>query len=112
MNLHRNNELFKEAVIVTAQKFNIPEIYVEKDYWVTLALKLIFQNEIGKEAIFKGGTALAKCNKMISRFSEDIDLVILRKSSDSNNQLKSKLKQITNCVILKMPEITISGVTI
>lgn len=111
MNLHRNNELFKEAVIATAQKFNIPEIYVEKDYWVTLALKLIFQSDIGKETIFKGGTALAKCNKMISRFSEDIDLVILRNSLDSNNQLKIKLKQITNSIISEMPEITITGVT-
>lgn len=111
MNLHTNSKLFEEAIIVTAQQFNIPEIYVEKDYWVTLALKLIFQNEIGKETIFKGGTALAKCNQMISRFSEDIDLVILHKASDSNNQLKSKLKQISNCIIEEMPEITISGVT-
>lgn len=111
MNLHRNKELFKEAVTITAQDLNIPEIYVEKDYWVTLALKLIFQNSIGKETIFKGGTALAKCNKMIRRFSEDIDLVILRKNSENNNQLKSKLKQISNCIIEEMPEIKIPEVT-
>ncbi len=111
MNLHKNNELFKEAVTATAQKFNIPEIYVEKDYWITLALKLIFQSDVGKEIIFKGGTALVKCNKMISRFSEDIDLVMLRRPKDSNNQLKSRLKQTTNCINEVMPEILISGIT-
>ncbi len=52
MNLHENTELFKEAIIATSQIKHIAEIYVEKDYWVTLALNLIFQNEIGKETVF------------------------------------------------------------
>jgi predicted nucleotidyltransferase component of viral defense system len=50
----------------------IPAIYVEKDYWVTYALFTIFNNEIGKDTVFKGGTALSKCYNMIERFSEDI----------------------------------------
>jgi predicted nucleotidyltransferase component of viral defense system len=29
-------------------------IYVEKDYWVTYALFTIFNNEIGKDTVFKG----------------------------------------------------------
>lgn len=95
MNLHKNRELFQDAIIATAQRKNIPEIYVEKDYWVTLALNLIFKNEIGKETVFKGGTALAKCNRLIDRFSEDIDLVILRKESESNN--KQKRNDSENC---------------
>ena len=111
MNLHNNEILFKEAVIITAQRLGIPDIYVEKDYWVTLALKLIFQNDIGKETVFKGGTALAKCNRLINRFSEDIDLVLLRTGLESNNQLKSKLKRITKCIEKSIPEITIFGIT-
>ena len=111
MNLHKNKELFQDAIIATAQRMKIPEIYIEKDYWVTFALNLIFKNEIGKETVFKGGTALAKCNGLIDRFSEDIDLVILRKKSESNNQLKTKLKLITKCIEEAIPEITIKGIT-
>ena len=70
MNLHTNNKLFQDAVVATAQQFNIPEIYIEKDYWVTFALHTIFHSAIANDAIFKGGTALSKCHKLIERFSE------------------------------------------
>jgi hypothetical protein len=53
MNLHENQELFKQAIRATADRKNLLEIYIEKDYWVTLALHRIFHNEIGKEAILK-----------------------------------------------------------
>lgn len=76
MNLHENKELFQDAVIATSQQLSIKEIYIEKDYWVTFALFHIFKNDIGKETVFKGGTALSKCFGMIQRFSEDIDLVV------------------------------------
>jgi hypothetical protein len=111
MNLHENKELFQDAVIATAEQKGIPEIYIEKDYWVTLALHAIFNNEIGKETVFKGGTALSKCNQLIDRFSEDIDLVVLRKDGETNNQLKSKIKKISKCVTKVIPEIEVDGIT-
>ncbi len=86
MKLHENKELFQDAITATSQQKRIPEIYIEKDYWVTLALHAIFNNEIGKETVFKGGTALSKCNQLIDRFSEDIDLVVLRKDRETNNR--------------------------
>ena len=81
MRLHENKELFQDAVIATSQQKGIREIYIEKDYWVTFALYNIFKNEIGRETIFKGGTALSKCFNLIQRFSEDIDLVVVRKKA-------------------------------
>jgi len=111
MTLHENKELFQDAVTATSQQKGIPEIYVEKDYWVTLALHAIFNNEIGKETIFKGGTALSKCNHLIDRFSEDIDLVVLRKDGETNNQLKTKIKKISKCVANVIPEIEVDGIT-
>jgi predicted nucleotidyltransferase component of viral defense system len=69
----------------------IPTVYVEKDYWVTYVLFTIFNNEIGKDTVFKGGTALSKCYNMIERFSEDIDLVVLRRGGETDSNLKSKL---------------------
>ena len=111
MNLHENKGLFKDAIIATSQSKDIAEIYVEKDYWLTLSLYSIFSNEIGKSCIFKGGTALLKCNHLIDRFSEDIDIVLLKHGNESSNQLKNKLKKITKIVGVHIPEIEIEGIT-
>src|SRR5690554_3005126 len=111
MKLHSDIELFKEAVEITADLMKIKPIYVEKDYWVTYALYNIFKNEIGKETIFKGGTALSKCFGLIQRFSEDVDLVVLRNENETGNQLKTKIKKISKCVSNALPEIEIDGIT-
>lgn len=111
MNLHENEQLFEDAVIATAQKLKIPEIYIEKDYWITVALYAIFHSPKETDAVFKGGTALAKCHKLISRFSEDIDIVVLKRQDDSPNKLKGKLKAVTQAVNNVMPEIDSPGVT-
>jgi predicted nucleotidyltransferase component of viral defense system len=111
MKLHLNKQLFRQAVQFTAQQMNIPEIYVEKDYWVTFALHTIFHNSIGEDTIFKGGTALSKCFNLIERFSEDIDLVVLRREGESNNKLTNKIKKISEVVTKVMPEIEIAEVT-
>ena len=73
MRLHENKGLFKEYITTISQAMNYldPSI-VEKDYYVTLFLKKIV--EIQPNIIFKGGTSLSKCYKVINRFSEDIDL--------------------------------------
>lgn len=38
MKHHENEQLFRQAVIATAEMVNIPEFFIEKDYWVTCAL--------------------------------------------------------------------------
>jgi predicted nucleotidyltransferase component of viral defense system len=111
MNLHTNNPLFQDAVIATAQRFNIPEIYIEKDYWVMVTLYTIFTSAAADDTVFKGGTALSKCHRLINRFSEDVDLVVLAKIGESSNQLKNKLKAISDAVNEVMLEVEIEGVT-
>lgn len=49
---------------------------VEKDWWVSRILEIIFQMPIASHLVFKGGTSLSKAWKLINRFSEDIDLAI------------------------------------
>lgn len=51
---------------------------VEKDWWVSRTLEIIFQMPIAEHLVFKGGTSLSKAWKLINRFSEDIDLAIDR----------------------------------
>lgn len=111
MKLHQHTELLKDAILAASQRFGIPEIYVEKDYWMTLVLYEIFHSNIADQIVFKGGTCLSKCHQMIQRFSEDIDLVILHKEGENDNQLKKKLRQISKIVEGVMPEIYIEGLT-
>ncbi len=111
MNLHENRRLFKDAIAATSQIKKIAEIYVEKDYWVTLALHSIFTSDTGEYCIFKGGTALSKCYHLIERFSEDIDIVLMKQKNESSNKLKNKLKVVTNIVGEILPEVEVKGIT-
>ena len=111
MRLHENETLFRQAVQFTADQMQMATIYVEKDYWVTYALHTIFNHPIGADTVFKGGTALSKCYKMIDRFSEDIDLVVLRRDQETNSKLTSKIRKISEVVSTVMPEVQIGGLT-
>lgn len=113
MKLHENKTLFRQAIQFTADNMKnpIPAIYVEKDYWVTYALFTIFKSEPGKDTVFKGGTALSKCFGVIERFSEDIDLVVLRREGETDNRLKAKIREISKVIEPVMPEIEIPDIT-
>ena len=61
----------------TADKLGLNDAIVEKDFWVCLTLDYLFHRSPWKEAVaFKGGTSLSKAYNLISRFSEDIDLIL------------------------------------
>ena len=111
MNLHENTEVFKDAILAASQRFGIPEIYVEKDYWSTLVLHAIFHSDIADQVVFKGGTCLSKCLQLIRRFSEDIDLVVLRAEGETDNQLKTRIRRISKIVETVLPETRIEGLT-
>ena len=59
-----------------SHKVNLPAQVVEKDFWVTAVLQIVFSLPIAKHLVFKGGTSLSKGWKLIERFSEDIDLAV------------------------------------
>lgn len=111
MKLHLNKELFNEAIRITAQQMDIQPIYVEKDYWVTLVLHTLYHSAVKDEVIFKGGTSLSKCFGLIDRFSEDIDLVVLREEGDSGNKLTKKIKKISTLVSELLPEVYLENIT-
>ena len=111
MKLHKNTKLFEDAILATSQSLNIREIYIEKDYWVTFALSKIFHSDMAGVCVFKGGTALSKCYKIIERFSEDIDLVVVTNEGESDNQKKNKIRDVGNIIKEFLPEIRIDGIT-
>ncbi len=51
---------------------------VEKDFWVCWTLHRLYGLPNLPRLLFKGGTSLSKCFRLIHRFSEDIDLGIER----------------------------------
>ena len=58
----------------TSAKMNFNTNVVEKDWWVTMVLKALFQTSCAEYLTFKGGTSLSKGWGLIERFSEDIDV--------------------------------------
>src|SRR6478672_1042474 len=70
---------------------------IEKDWWVTLTLKALFQSAYAKYLVFKGGTSLSKGYKLIDRFSEDIDLALDSEAFDmkyEENPTRSYINQL------------------
>ena len=51
---------------------------IEKDWWVTMALRALFRCDCSYIAVFKGGTSLSKAWGLIERMSEDVDIAIDR----------------------------------
>ena len=102
MFLHNDKELFKVVIVATAVDQNRPVAIVEKDYYVTMILKLLAQVE--PRCVFKGGTSLSKCHHVIERFSEDIDITF----SDTLTQgQRRKLKNDTIDNISKVLDLPI-----
>ena len=67
----------KEAIFnAIATELGMTPFAVEKDWWVSRTLNIIFRMDIAAHLVFKGGTSLSKAWKLINRFSEDIDLAI------------------------------------
>lgn len=67
---------FRDAIGAAAGSLRIPAPIVEKDYWVTQALRAARESH-PEDWIFKGGTSLSKGYRLIQRFSEDIDVLVL-----------------------------------
>jgi len=57
MRLHEDPEAFSELVQSAAEAMGLPQVYVEKDYWITMALKSLSQSAYVDDVVFKGESA-------------------------------------------------------
>lgn len=71
-------ETQKELFNQISSNTGLPAFAVEKDAWVTLALRMLFNSSLKEHIVFKGGTSLSKCYNLINRLSEDIDIALDR----------------------------------
>jgi len=97
-----NNELVDRLAMLQQTELSHPginQVAIEKDWWVTITLKALFQTECAESLVFKGGTSLSKGFNIIERFSEDIDLAIhhsffgIEKTSKSQREKLRKLSR-------------------
>jgi hypothetical protein len=72
------------------EALRIPLRQLEKDFWVTSVLRALAA-EYGGQFLFKGGTSLSKGWKIIRRFSEDIDLLLLSEPGTPTDTLLDRL---------------------
>lgn len=97
MRLDENKKDFLKFINDTSINTGFSDYLIEKDYFVTLIL-----NEANKQIkglVFKGGTSLSKCHKIIDRFSEDIDLSLNNEHFSQKykrNSIKQMVKVIEN----------------
>jgi hypothetical protein len=89
---------FPELVDAVGNHLGINPAIIEKDYYVTEALRKIASVH-GQAIMFKGGTSLSKGWGLIHRFSEDIDLYIdpaNRGIKARNSLLKSVIADVAS----------------
>ena len=87
MFLHEDKKQFFHVINRVSYQTGRMGKMIEKDYYVTMILRLL-SSEM-PFVVFKGGTSLSKCYKVISRFSEDIDVTVDQNLSQGQ---KKKLK--------------------
>jgi len=87
-----------ERIATVAKNMRLPDVSVEKDWWVTAVLRAVFSLPYANHMSFKGGTSLSKCWNLISRFSEDVDIAVNREylgfsGALSKTQISDKLRR-------------------
>ena len=98
MKLYEHKD-FEQAVLRAEEHFRargLKAAFIEKDYYVTEALRLVASAAEGK-IIFKGGTSLSKGWNLIDRFSEDVD-IFLNPADLGNRAIDRELKRIRDVV--------------
>lgn len=87
-----DNKILTKLILETSKYFDMKREYIEKDYYITLLLSELVK--LVPYLVFKGGTSLSKCHKVINRFSEDVDLTL-----DHNYWTVGPKKNLKNSIV-------------
>jgi len=98
MRLHDDEKAFQQAISAASRYYKVSPDLIEKDYYVTLVLEILNAKIDG--LIFKGGTSLSKCYKIIDRFSEDLDLTLAPEKQSQGQRRKLKYTIVDLCALL------------
>lgn len=112
MKLHTaESKTFSDAIRAASEHLKINQVFVEKDYWITLVLNRLSKTKHVNETVFKGGTSLSKGFGLINRFSEDVDIAIINAANKSGNVVKNIIRTVEKEITKELTEINLEGVT-
>ncbi|MFH1823933.1 MAG: nucleotidyl transferase AbiEii/AbiGii toxin family protein [Candidatus Firestonebacteria bacterium] len=86
--LHNNQDKFKEIIRSVQAKTGFRDIFLEKDYYLTLLLSKI--NIFNNDLVFKGGTCFNKIYFPYYRLSEDLDFTMKLPSNNITRGMRSR----------------------
>ena len=92
----RETGQFMPTLDAAAEQLGISPTAVEKDYWVSEVLRVLASNFAG-DFIFKGGTSLSKAYRLVERFSEDVDVLVLP-GTRGRNAVDTLMKEMAHSI--------------
>ena len=107
----------RELEVINRQNLKYPLAIAEKDYFLALVSKIIYDSSLRDKLVFKGGTALHHCYLNQMRFSEDLDFTSLdrnikledvKKIFEPYDFLEVK-KEYTSNATIKLERLTYNG---
>lgn len=107
----------RELEIINRKNLQYPLAIAEKDYFLALVSKIIYDSSLRDKLVFKGGTALHHCYLNQMRFSEDLDFTSLDRDITINDVKKvlepyeflSIKKEYTSNATIKLERLTYNG---
>ena len=74
-------------------------------------LSRLAKSKYASESVFKGGTSLSKGYNLIERFSEDVDIAIIKNNAKTGNEIKTTIRTIEKEITPDLNELQMDGVT-
>lgn len=116
MKLHEDKALFAEVILRASQPkgnsgIGVNAGFIEKDYWITRALQQMSGSAAKDVAVFKGGTSLSKVYDIGARFSEDVDIAIVRSDGMTDAGLKAIIRSTEKAMSYGLTPIERPGLT-
>lgn len=103
--------------MINRKNLKYPLAIAEKDYFLAIVSKIVYDSPLRDKLVFKGGTALHHCYLNQMRFSEDLDFTSLdrnikledvKKIFEPYDFLEVK-KEYTSSATIKLERLTYSG---
>ncbi len=98
----------QQLEIINRKTLKYPLHIAEKDYFLALVMQIISKASLGKNLVFKGGTAIHHCYLEQYRFSEDLDF----SSKQRTITLIEMRKMFTGIDCLNIKKDYLSGATV
>lgn len=98
----------RELEVINKKNLKYPLNTAEKDYFLAIVSKIIYNSSLKNQLVFKGGTALYHCYLDQMRFSEDLDFTSL----DKDIKIEDVKEVFVSYGFLQIKKEYLSGATI